>query len=194
MVFSQNHDQVGNRARGERLTQLVDLEGLKLAAGVTLLSPFVPLLFMGEEYGETHPFLYFTGHGDAALIDAVRKGRREEFASFGWQGDVPDPQDEATFLRSKLDYTVRDAEPHRTLWQLYQSLITIRKSFQLGRRKPSVGRNEETGTITLEYFSDGDPLAIAFHFGLKRAQVSLPPAFESLRPIFDSSSSDEAAG
>ncbi|HKQ86195.1 MAG TPA: malto-oligosyltrehalose trehalohydrolase, partial [Candidatus Acidoferrales bacterium] len=108
VVFTQNHDQVGNRAQGDRLSQLVDPESLALAAGITLLSPFVPLLFMGEEYGETHPFQYFTSHSDAPLIEAVRNGRREEFASFGWQGDLPDPQDERTFKRCVLDFTVRD--------------------------------------------------------------------------------------
>ena len=171
VVCSQNHDQVGNRALGERLTKLVDLESLKLAAGVTLLSPFVPLLFMGEEYGETHPFLYFTSHEDAVLIDAVRKGRREEFASFGWKGDVPDPQDESTFMRSKLDYTARDSEPHRKLWLLYQSLISIRKRLQLGRRKPSVLRNPKNEIITLDYSADGAPVLIAFHFGANAAEI-----------------------
>jgi len=94
VVCNQNHDQVGNRAAGERLTALVGTEALKLAAGITLLSPFVPLLFMGEEYGESAPFQYFVSHGDPVLVDAVRRGRREEFAAFGWQDSVPDPQDE----------------------------------------------------------------------------------------------------
>src|SRR5437667_2761407 len=97
VVCSQNHDQVGNRATGQRLSALVDFESQKLAAGATLLSPFVPLLFMGEEYSETAPFQYFTSHLDASLVEAVRRGRREEFAAFGWEGTVPDPQDEGTF-------------------------------------------------------------------------------------------------
>ena len=87
VVFSQNHDQVGNRMLGERLSSLVDFESLKLAAGVVLLSPFIPLLFMGEEYGETAPFLYFISHSDPALIEAVRKGRKEEFKEFTWVED-----------------------------------------------------------------------------------------------------------
>src|SRR5439155_1354127 len=78
VVCAQNHDQVGNRPRGERLSRLVDLEGLKLAAGMVLLSPFVPLLFMGEEYGEEAPFLYFVDHSDPKLVRAVRRGRRAE--------------------------------------------------------------------------------------------------------------------
>src|SRR3984957_7213085 len=102
LVFNQNHDQVGNRACGERLSSLVNFEAQKLAAGLTLLSPFVPLLFMGEEYGETSHFLYFTSHSDRDLIEAVRRGRHEEFAAFGWHADVPDPQEETTFANSKL--------------------------------------------------------------------------------------------
>ena len=75
-----------------------------------LLSPFIPLLFMGEEYGETAPFQYFVSHSDPALIEAVRRGRREEFAAFAWQGEPPDPQDEATFRRSKLNHDLRREE------------------------------------------------------------------------------------
>ena len=99
VVCDQNHDQVGNRAAGERLSALVDFEALKLAAGVTLLSRFVPLLFIGEECGATAPFQYFISHLDPKLVEAVRRGRREEFESLGWQDLVPDPQDEATFRR-----------------------------------------------------------------------------------------------
>src|SRR5205807_218069 len=96
VVFAQNHDQVGNRMLGERLSGLVSFEGLKLAAGITILSPFIPLLFMGEEYGETAPFPYFVDHSDPALIKQVRQGRRKDFARFDWQGDPPDPSEEST--------------------------------------------------------------------------------------------------
>src|SRR6202790_1374279 len=111
VVCNQNHDQVGNRAAGERLTGLVSFEALKLAAGITLLSPFVPMLFMGEEYGEPAPFQYFTSHGDPELGEAVRRGRREEFAAFGWEGSVPDPQNEHTFSRSSLNHSLKKKEP-----------------------------------------------------------------------------------
>ena len=137
VVCNQNHDQVGNRAAGERLTGLVNFEALKLAAGITLLSPFVPMLFMGEEYGETAPFQYFTSHGDPALVEAVRRGRREEFAAFGWEGRVPDPQDEQTFSRSHLDHSLKEKEPHRTLLRFYQRLIQIREEQQLGHAGPA---------------------------------------------------------
>lgn len=127
VVFSQNHDQVGNRAQGDRLSNLADFEELKLAAGVTLLSVFVPLLFMGEEYGEGSPFLYFTSHSDPDLVEAVRRGRREEFAGFGWSGEIPDPQADATFTASKLNWELRRQEPHRTLRSFYAELLRFRR-------------------------------------------------------------------
>jgi maltooligosyltrehalose trehalohydrolase len=89
-VCSQDHEQVGNRAGGERVADQMDSESLKMAAAVMLLAPFVPLLFMGEEYGEKRPFLYFTSHGGHDLIEAARKGRRDEFAAFRWN-EIPDP-------------------------------------------------------------------------------------------------------
>ena len=109
VVAIQNHDQVGNRASGDRLSMLVSPAQLRLAAALLILSPYVPLLFMGEEYGETNPFQYFIDHGDDRLVEAVRDGRRREFESFGWGSDVPDAQDDATFQRSKLDWNKADA-------------------------------------------------------------------------------------
>jgi maltooligosyltrehalose trehalohydrolase len=127
VVFSQNHDQVGNRMLGDRLGRTQSLEQLKLAAAVVFLSPFIPLLFMGEEYGETAPFQYFVSHSEEALVEAVRRGRREEFASFGWKGTVPDPQDEQTFLRSRLQLGLREAGRHKTLVEFYRKLIALRR-------------------------------------------------------------------
>lgn len=185
VVFTQNHDQVGNRALGDRLSQIVDLEGLKLAAGILLLSPFTPLLFMGEEYGETHPFQYFTSHGDPSLIEAVRKGRREEFAAFGWHEGVPDPQAEATFKQCVLDWDVRDKKPHRTLLNLYKSLIAIRNRFGLGGRKPQV--RSEGPAITLEYRDGRAQLMALFNFGSDRRELSLTREYGPLRMLIDSS-------
>lgn len=128
VVCCQNHDQVGNRMMGERLSQLVSFDALKLVAGTVLLAPFIPLLFMGEEYGETSPFQYFVSHQDHGLIESVRKGRREEFEAFRWQGEPPDPQDEATFERSCLDLALRDKGKHAVLLAFYRELIRLRKS------------------------------------------------------------------
>ncbi|MDE3109214.1 MAG: malto-oligosyltrehalose trehalohydrolase, partial [Acidobacteriota bacterium] len=127
VIFAQNHDQVGNRRSGERLSSLISFEALKLAAGLVMLSPSLPLIFMGEEYGESAPFLYFVSHGEPALIEAVRKGRRAEFSRFGWQGDIPDPQDESTFTRSRIKWSSRCAEPHKFLLALYRELLRLRR-------------------------------------------------------------------
>ncbi|MBI2877825.1 MAG: malto-oligosyltrehalose trehalohydrolase [Candidatus Tectomicrobia bacterium] len=127
VVFSQNHDQTGNRMLGERLSQLVSFEALKLAAGVVLLSPYLPLLFMGEEYGEESPFLYFVSHSDAPLIAGVREGRKEEFQAFRWQGEPPDPQNLETFLQSKLRWEERTQGKHQILLALYRQLIQLRR-------------------------------------------------------------------
>ncbi len=128
VVFDQNHDQVGNRMMGERLSQLVSFEAQKLAAGAVLLAPNVPMLFMGEEYGEQAPFLYFVNHGDEGLIAAVREGRKNEFAAFAWQGEPPDPQSPDTFLKSKLRWELRNQGDHKMLLEFYRRLIQLRRS------------------------------------------------------------------
>ncbi|MEM9950385.1 MAG: malto-oligosyltrehalose trehalohydrolase [Chloroflexota bacterium] len=128
VVCSQNHDQIGNRMKGERLEHLISWDGAKLAAGFCLLSPYVPLLFMGEEYAESNPFLYFTSHGDPALIEGVRQGRLEEFAYFAEQGTPPDPQAESTFDASKLQHHLRDSGKHKRMLTFYQDLIRLRKT------------------------------------------------------------------
>jgi len=127
VVCAQNHDQVGNRMHGDRLSKLVSYQQLRLAAAVIVLSPFLPMLFMGEEYGEPAPFQYFTSHSDADLIEAVRKGRREEFEEFAWIGEAPDPHDEETFRRSRLDWSLKTRDHHAELWELYRDLFRIRR-------------------------------------------------------------------
>ena len=127
VVYAQNHDQVGNRMLGDRLATHIPFEALKLAAGAVILSPYIPMLFMGEEYGEAAPFLYFVSHSDQELVRAVSAGRKKEFSSFRWEGEPPDPQDENTFLRSKLDWEQRTAGNHRVLLEFYRKLIGLRK-------------------------------------------------------------------
>jgi maltooligosyltrehalose trehalohydrolase len=179
VVFSQNHDQVGNRARGERLSGLVGFEAQKLAAGVTLLSPFVPLLFMGEEYGEPSPFQYFTSHEDQDLIDAVRRGRKEEFASFGWNADIPDPQAETTFDNSKLHWQLRQKDPHRTLRLFYRELIRIRRAYNLGAVADwQIAENENLNILTAIRSTPGLQLLMLFNFSTSDAALSPPPAGE----------------
>jgi len=128
VVCSQNHDQIGNRARGERLSMLVELPKLKAIAALTLLSPFVPLLFQGEEWGARTPFLYFTDHQDSELGRLVSEARAREFQSFRWGGEIPDPQARATFERSKLDWAELREPQHAELLDWYRALIALRKS------------------------------------------------------------------
>ncbi len=122
----QTHDQVGNRLGGERLASLVDFEGLKVAAGLLLFTPCIPMLFMGEEYGEDRPFNYFISHTDEHLVEAVRKGRAREFKEFKWKGDPIDPQAESTFVASKLDWSKPGTGHHAILFAFYKRLLQLR--------------------------------------------------------------------
>jgi maltooligosyltrehalose trehalohydrolase len=125
--FIQNHDQIANTSRGKRLASLVSAGEQKLAAVLTLCSPFLPLLFMGEEYGETAPFFYFTSFEDQGLADAVRDGRKRELGSHYSESDLADPQAPTTFERCKLDWSKTAASPHAEMLRLYQDLICLRK-------------------------------------------------------------------
>jgi maltooligosyltrehalose trehalohydrolase len=127
IVCAQNHDQVGNRPYGERIAALVTPERARLAAALVLLSPYVPLLFMGEEYGETAPFQYFVHHSDPELVEAVRDGRKKEFAAIGKAERQIDPQDEATFLRSRLNWSSRNTGSGQRLLSLYTDLLQLRR-------------------------------------------------------------------
>jgi maltooligosyltrehalose trehalohydrolase len=129
VVCIQNHDQVGNRARGDRLNVLVDPAAYRLAASLLLLSPYVPLLFMGEEYGEEAPFPFFCSFADGKLVENVRRGRKAEFASFAWQGEVPDPQAEATFNAARLTWSWPEGSVRAGLRRLYQDLLTARRAW-----------------------------------------------------------------
>jgi maltooligosyltrehalose trehalohydrolase len=170
-VCIQNHDQVGNRALGERLSSLVDFETLKLAAGANLLSPFVPLLFMGEEYGEIAPFFYFTSHGDPDLAEAVRRGRAEEFRSFKWQGQIPDPQAQSTFETSRLRRP--SGKPDDTLRRFYQTLLHFRREHGLRYSEaPSVTEIRDQKALLILQGSRSAPLAMLFNFGSESATLA----------------------
>jgi maltooligosyltrehalose trehalohydrolase len=168
VVFAQNHDQVGNRMLGERLGQLVPFESFKLASGLVLLSPFVPLLFMGDEYGETAPFQYFVSHTDQPLIEAVRRGRKEEFAAFKWTAEPPDPQDEGTFQRSKLNHSLKSMQPHRALLEYQKELIRLRKSLpalrSLSKDRMDVISLEEDRVLAVRRWHEKDEVFAVFNF------------------------------
>jgi maltooligosyltrehalose trehalohydrolase len=178
VVSAQNHDQVGNRMMGDRLTTIVSPEQVKLAAAAIILSPFIPMLFMGEEYGETAPFQYFTSHGDADLIEAVRKGRSEEFDDFTWQGEPPDPHDEETFLRSKLDLGLAARGEHASLRSLYRELLRLRREIPALRRLDLAAvephAEDERGVLLVRRSVDDDQVLIAFNFSQTSQTVSVP--------------------
>ncbi|MCG2682742.1 MAG: malto-oligosyltrehalose trehalohydrolase [Planctomycetales bacterium] len=142
VVSVGNHDQVGNRALGERLTALLPPEARRLACGLLLVSPCVPLLWMGEEYGETRPFPFFSSFGDPQLVEAVRRGRREEFAAleFRWGTEIPDPQSPETFLAAKLQWDWSSPEPSARR-RLHADLLAARRCWPALRdRRHTVAR------------------------------------------------------
>ena len=190
LVYAQNHDQVGNRMLGERLSSLVSFERLKLAAGVLLLSPFIPLLFMGEEYGEEAPFQYFVSHSDPGLVEAVRSGRREEFAAFGWEGDPPDPQDEQTFLRSKLHHALRHEGHHHELRELYRELLLLRRDrpslATLSKADVAAWPDEQAGVLVVMRWSEAEEALLLFHFDDEAAEVDVPFTGAPWRRVLDS--------
>lgn len=188
VVYAQNHDQIGNRFRGERLSTLVAFEKLKLAAGAVLLSPFVPMLFMGEEYGETAPFQYFVSHTDPELVEAVRKGRLEEFGAFGVTGEVPDPFARETFERCILDSHVRRSDPkHGTLWDLHKELIRLRRTLHqiAGAQKESCEALPiaEMG-LMLRYGGALNDVVVLLNFGETR--LDFPGFGASAEKLFNS--------
>ncbi len=171
VVFSQDHDQVGNRAYGDRMPA----QARPLAAFCTLLSPFVPMLFMGEEYGETAPFQFFSNHIDPDIAQATREGRRREFASFAQFGeDVPDPEDPATFQRSKL---TRRSDP--AIAKLYADLFRLRRRLPKGDAD-EVRFDEEARWLrvrrgTFELVCNFGSEAVELECGARRIELATAP-------------------
>ncbi len=194
VVFSQNHDQIGNRLHGDRLSTLVSFEALKLAAGVVLLSSNIPLLFMGEEYGEETPFRYFVSHSDQELIEMVRRGRREEFAAFDWQAEIPDPQSEEAFLRSKIRLGLYRYGKHRILFEFYKTLLKYRKEIPslsyLSKRGMEVTALEEASALMMRREYREDRIACTFNFSERPVEVELFLDRGRWQKILDSSSSE----
>lgn len=178
VVCAQNHDQVGNRMLGDRLGRSVPDAALRLAAAWVLLSPYIPLLFMGEEYNETAPFPYFVEHSDAALIEAVRKGRKHEFASFAWKGEPPDPQAESTWLSAKVNPDLRHAPGHAAIYRHYQELIRIRRHVECftegSREGMSIWEDEASRTICVRRESPEGTAVTVFHFSADLCVVPFP--------------------
>ncbi len=179
VVCLQNHDQVGNRARGDRLTALLgDPARQRLASSLLLLSPYLPLLFMGEEYGEERPFPFFCSFTDAQLVQAVREGRQREFAAFGWEGQVPDPQSPETFAAARLSWSWPEGSPQAGLRRLHQDLLAARREWpalrDFERRRSRLLPDAESGPVLELVRGEGAGAARAY-FNLSDRRQALPP-------------------
>jgi maltooligosyltrehalose trehalohydrolase len=181
VVCAQNHDQIGNRARGERLTELTDEGGLRAAAALIALQPALPLYFQGEEWGAREPFQYFVSHGDAELVEAVRKGRRDEFKGFTWT-DVPDPFAEEVFRRSHLDRSRKDGRAlqwHKALLKLRQEHPALQQDSRTGVRASAQGK---------VLLMQRGPLLVAAAFDAQPSEVRLPAG--KWRTLLDSGAAE----
>jgi maltooligosyltrehalose trehalohydrolase len=189
VAFSQNHDQVGNRMLGERSSTLFSFEMQKLMAAAVMVSPYLPMIFMGEEYSEENPFLYFICHSDEQLIEAVRKGRKEEFKAFHAHGEPPDPQSEATFLKSKLNWDSQTSAQQTEMLDYYQQLIALRKSLpalhNLKRDQLTVTMNESCKTLQLHRWEGDNHVYCYMNFSEQVQTFDVPT--EPFKNIFNSS-------
>jgi maltooligosyltrehalose trehalohydrolase len=175
VIYAQNHDQVGNRPDGSRLTTLVSPAQAELVTALVLLSPGVPLLFMGEEYGETNPFPYFVDHGDPELIAAVRRGRAEEHEPGG--AHAPDPADPGTFTAATLDRAKRRDDNHRKRWELVQSLASLRRAEPALRRasRADTRAAADGPVVTLRRTLGATTIVACFNLGPDPAESLLSP-------------------
>jgi maltooligosyltrehalose trehalohydrolase len=190
VVCSQNHDQIGNRMFGHRLKALAGFEAAKCAAAATILSPFVPLLFMGEEYGEDAPFLFFADFQDEDLREAVHRGRISEFSAFKWRGEPPDPHELETFERSRLNWTAREGGEHAVMLAWYRRLLQLRREHPaLGTADSSrrhTGSLESEKVVWLHRQHESEQIFLLLNFNKDKVELPFPPPGETWRKILDS--------
>lgn len=190
IVYSQDHDQIGNRPNGERLSHLIPLEGLKLAAAAVILSPYIPMIFMGEEYAESSPFLYFADFSEPALMENVRKGRNQEMKNCGYETGSLDPCKEEAFLRSKLKWADINEAKHKEIFLYYQRLIQIRKEmpslFKTGRDL-KVKIDEKRMMLFLIRREGKHQAAQIYNFNQKKIALPRAPFAKKWKKILDSS-------
>lgn len=188
-VFNMNHDQVGNRIRAERLCVLVDFERLKIAAAAVLLSPYIPMLFMGEEYADEAPFFYFISHEDPELINAVREGRKKEFAAFASEGEPPDAYAQETFRSSKLTWKKRNEGKHAVILAWHKHLITLRRSHQAmqsyNRKDIRASIVGEKGLVLHRRHDQAHVLCL-FNFGEEEYIYPMPAYTSQWKKVLDS--------
>lgn len=190
VIFSQNHDQVGNRMNGDRLISLSDFETAKVVAGILFLAPNVPMLFMGQEYGERNPFYYFVSHSDPELNRLVREGRKQEFKEFHYESlPMKDPDDPATFESSRLSWNI-EAEPEkRAMFEFYRRLIYLRKSNPvLSKTDKDNMRIMENGNFyMLERWQNNERIIAGINFGNEAVKMKIPGEYQNtLSKIIDS--------
>jgi maltooligosyltrehalose trehalohydrolase len=193
VICTQNHDQVGNRMLGERLSNLVSFEALKLAAAALLLAPNVPLLFMGEEYGEESPFLYFVSHTDPDLVKAVREGRKKEFAAFHLEGEYKDPESHDTFYQSQLKWEKRQEGKHKVLRELYQHLIQLRQAIpalkKLDKQNLEASVSKPDQLLFLHRWSNESQIFCIMNFNDKDVTFKATPPSGGWQKTLDSAES-----
>lgn len=179
VVFVQNHDQVGNRMLGERLSHLVSFDALKLAAATIFVAPNIPLMFMGEEYAEDAPFLYFVDHNDLDLIQAVREGRRREFEAFHLEGEYVDPASEEALQRSQLHWEKREQGNHKVMLDFYRYLIQLRRTIPalkvLSKDDLAVAYNEDDKLLFLHRWHGNSQIICLMNFNA--SAVTAQPDF-----------------
>jgi maltooligosyltrehalose trehalohydrolase len=202
VISIQTHDQVGNRPRGDRLGTLLEPNQQRLAVGLLLISPHIPLLFMGEEYGETRPFPFFCSFLDPQIAEAARRGRRTEFDSFDWAGDVPDPQAETTFESARIQWSWPDGSPQAAMRRLYYDLLAIRRYWLPMRERQEhsaqlVGDLENPSALLRlmrRTVSDGTEVSLVAYFNLTARLLPFPADDRPGTKLLLSSESDRFGG
>lgn len=190
IVFSQNHDQVGNRMLGERSSMLFSPQMQRLMAAAVMVSPFLPMLFMGEEWASSSPFQYFVSHSDPQLVKSVREGRKAEFRDFHGDGQAPDPQSEATFQASKLNWEELSGERHRNMLNYYRALIKLRKQQQAlknpDRKKIKVALDHHSQVLVVRRWCSEQELICLLNFSCAAQPVPPEADIHQMQQIFNS--------
>ena len=183
VVCIQNHDQIGNRLMGERLSMVVPFEAARLAAGAMFVSPYIPLLFMGEEFAPVTPFLYFISHSDKNLVQAVREGRAREFADLHMGKEPPDPQDPHTFIKCRLDWDSISSGVHAASLAFYKEMILLRKSIpalsNLDKNSTHVDTFSNNKLLVLKRWHQNSSIAAIMNFSphicrIEKGMVNFP--------------------
>ncbi|MDG5815466.1 malto-oligosyltrehalose trehalohydrolase [Chitinispirillales bacterium ANBcel5] len=198
VICTQNHDQIGNRMLGERLSMLASFEELKVGAATMLLSPNVPLLFMGEEFAAKTPFLYFISHTDEELVEAVRQGRAREFSEFLWEGDPPDPQAESTFRMSKLDWDSALRDDHKVMSEYYRALLELRRKIpalsSLNKKTMEISAIGDSDSLVMRRWNGHSRAVLYLNFSNEPLEVNVSQMDVEMEKVLDSADKKWSGG